>query len=240
MNDLKIGVIGGMGPEATSEFYMKLIKATRAKKDQEHYHVFIDSNAKIPDRTKAILENGKSPVSEITKTAKNLELLGVDVACMPCMTAHYFIEDIQKEVSYTIMNVFEEVKKYIYNNFPSHLKVGVLATTGTIETGLFDKYLGDVNVIYPNHISQKRKVMEAIYGENGLKSGQTEGEPVELLIEASNELIESGANIIICGCSEIGMVLKEDMIEKPLIDPMDTLVNATIGHSEEVRIKNVK
>ena len=70
--------------------------------------------------------------------------------------------------------------------------------------------------------------MKAIYGERGIKAGNIEGEPLELLIMASNELIEKGAELIIAGCTEVGLVLKPHHIPKPLIDPMDVAVEIAL------------
>lgn len=225
MNDKVIGIIGGMGPEATADFYIKIIKATKAKKDQEHFRVIIDSNAKIPDRTEAILGTGESPVKAMIQTGKNLELLGVDVACIPCITSHYFLEEVQKELSYPILNALEEVGRHIKNKYSEVTKIGVLATTGTIKTGLFEKYMPEFTILYPNEISQTEKVMKAIYGKNGIKCGNTEGEPLNLLKEAGYELIDKGAELLISGCTEIILALKPSYISKPLIDPMEVVAN---------------
>lgn len=64
MNDTILGILGGMGPEATADFYMKIIRATTAKRDQDHFRVIIDSNVKIPDRTAGILGLGESRSSK--------------------------------------------------------------------------------------------------------------------------------------------------------------------------------
>lgn len=228
MNDKIIGILGGMGPEATAECYLKIIRATNASKDQDHYRVIIDSNAKIPDRTQAISGRGENPVPEMIHTAKNLEKLNVDVACIPCMTSHYFIDEVQKAVSFPLLNAFLELKKYIQDYYPSVRKIGVLATTGTLETGLFNKYLDHLEVINPTPYTQNDKVMRAIYGENGIKSGNTDGEPLHLLKDASQELLDNGAELIISGCTEIGLVLKPYHLPVPLIDPMEVVANVVV------------
>ncbi|WP_226581923.1 aspartate/glutamate racemase family protein [Halobacillus litoralis] len=231
MNDKIIGILGGMGPEATAECYMKIIRATNAHKDQDHYRVIIDSNAKIPDRTEAISGRGRNPVPDMIDAAKNLEKVNVEVACIPCMTAHYFIDEVQKAVSFPLLNAFLELKKFISDHYPSVKKIGVLATTGTLETGLFQKYLDHLEVIYPTPITQHEKVMKAIYGDNGIKSGNTDGEPLALLKEASQELLDNGAELIISGCTEIGLVLKPYHLPIPLIDPMEVVANVVVKES---------
>ncbi|MBN8236284.1 amino acid racemase [Halobacillus kuroshimensis] len=231
MNDKIIGILGGMGPEATAEYYMKIIRATQAEKDQDHYRVIIDSNAKIPDRTAAISGRGENPVPQMIDAAKNLEKVNVDVACIPCMTAHYFIDDVQKAVSFPLMNAFEELKKYIEDHYPGVRKIGVLATSGTLQTGLFKKHLGHLDVIEPRPVTQTEKVMESIYGSNGIKSGNTDAEPLSLLKAAAEELLDQGAEVIISGCTEIGLVLKPYHLPVPLLDPMEVVAHAVVKES---------
>ncbi|MCR1899302.1 amino acid racemase [Irregularibacter muris] len=226
MNDKIIGIIGGMGPEATADLYMKIIKATKVKKDQDHFRVIIDSNAKIPDRTKAILGIGQSPVDALVETGKNLEKSDVDIACLPCITSHYFIDEIQEKLSYPIMNALVEVGKYIEHDYPHVKNVGILATSGTVKTGLFSKYLPNMNVLYPDSTTQVQKVMEAIYGDEGIKNGNTGDKPLNLLKEASMELMDKGAELIISGCTEIALALKPHHLSRPLIDPMMVVANA--------------
>ncbi|WAM34196.1 cysteate racemase [Caldicellulosiruptor morganii] len=230
MNDKIIGIIGGMGPEATADLFMKIIQKTKVEKDQDHFRIIIDNNPKIPDRTKAILYGGESPVEELIKTAKNLEKAGVDVACIPCMTSHYFIQEIQKSVSYPIINAFEVVRKHIIKHYPNVKKIGVLATTGTVKMGMYEKYLEFAKVIYPSSTIQEEKVMEAIYGEKGIKRGVKNEIPLNLLRDAAKHLISQGAELIILGCTEIGLVLKQEHVEVPVIDPMDVLADELIKY----------
>ncbi len=234
MNEKILGIIGGMGPEASAQLYMKIIKKTSVKKDQDHFRIIIDSNPKIPDRTKAILGLGESPVPEIVQTAKNLENMGVELACIPCMTSHYFYDEIVKQVKLPIMNALEELNAYLEKNYPSVKKVGVLATTGTKNTKIFDQYLKGYTMIYPDETIQEENVMKAIYGEGtGIKSGVLTGEPVRLLLEAGESLILKGAEVIILGCTEIGLVLNENNLSFPGIDPLNVMAEAMIEKGRE-------
>lgn len=232
MNNNIIGIIGGMGPEATANLYMKIIKATHVERDQDHFRVIIDSNPKVPDRTSAILYGGESPVNTLVGMGKNLEKLNVDIALLPCITSHYFIKEVQNQLSIPIINALEELNNYIKSYYPNVTKIGVLATSGTIKSGLFEKFIKDIEIIIPSPPSQERKVMKAIYGEKGIKAGNIEGQPLELLISASNELIQEGAELIIAGCTEVGLVLNSHHISKPLIDPMDGIVELVIREEE--------
>lgn len=226
MNDKVIGILGGMGPEATADLFLKIIKSTKVNSDQDHYRIIIDNNPKIPDRTKYILGLEENPLPAIIETGKNLEKAGVDIACIPCITSHYFIEEVQKNLEIPILNSLAQTNKYIEKNYTNTTKIGILATTGTINTKLFEKYIKNVNIIYPDKNTQNNNVMEAIYSEKGIKNGNTNGYPLNLLIEASNKLIQNGAEIIISGCTEIALVLKQCHISVPLLDPMKIVAEA--------------
>lgn len=228
MNNKLIGIIGGMGPEATVDLYMKIIKATQVEKEQDHFRVIIDSNPKIPDRTAAILGNGESPLEAMIETGKNLEKLGVEIACIPCITAHYFIEDLQKQLAFEVINVLKEINRHLKDNYPKVRNVGVIATMGTIDTQLFNKYLAEFNIIYPSEKSQREKVMEAIYGVEGIKRGYLEGKPLDYLQEVVKELQDQNAEVIIAGCTEVVLVLKSNHIDIPLIDPMEILAKRVL------------
>ncbi|HUV38977.1 MAG TPA: aspartate/glutamate racemase family protein, partial [Planctomycetota bacterium] len=90
-----IGVLGGMGPEATADFFVKLIRLTPARCDAEHLHVVIDSNPQIPDRTAFIERKGPSPLPLLVAAARRLVDAGADLLVMPCITAHLFIDEIR-------------------------------------------------------------------------------------------------------------------------------------------------
>lgn len=233
MKDKIIGIIGGMGPEATAGLFLKIIKATPVEKDQDHFRVIIDSNPKIPDRTTAILGNGPSPLEAMIETGRNLEKLGVSVAGIPCITAHFYIEELQKALSYKILNALQELQKIISSELPGIEKIGVLSTTGTMKTRLFDRYFPEHKILYPSAHTQETKVMEAIYGKCGIKKGFLGEYPTNLLIEAGQELVEKGAGALIAGCTEIPLVLRQEHFCVPLFDPMEALARALITYPVE-------
>jgi len=221
MNDKILGIIGGMGPEATVSFYKRIIASTEVTCDQDHYRVIIDSNPKIPDRTSAILHGTTSPLPALIETAKNLEKLGVVVAGIPCITAHYYIDDLRKHTSINIVSAIEAVDHKLRTEHQGKT-IGILATSGTVQTKLFNRQLENP-IIYPIADSQEKKVMEAIYGEQGIKNVGITKRSLNLLIAAGNELIERGAEVIIAGCTEIGVILNQDHVNCAFIDPMDVL-----------------
>ncbi|MDO4545634.1 MAG: amino acid racemase [Bacillota bacterium] len=110
----KLGVIGGMGPEATSYFYESLIAHTVADRDQDHIDMVILSHASMPDRTGAILAGGdreEDLLRKLIEDAKTLERLGASNIAIPCNTSHYYYEQIQNAVGISIINMVEESVK---------------------------------------------------------------------------------------------------------------------------------
>lgn len=107
-NKKTIGILGGMGPLATSDLFKKIIDVTDVDKDQDYPRVLIDNNTNIPDRTMAILHGGESPVPEMVRSTTVLSEMGADVLIIPCNTAHYFYNVIADSVTIPVLNMIKE------------------------------------------------------------------------------------------------------------------------------------
>lgn len=222
-----IGILGGMGPEATAELFYRIIRATPARKDQDHLGIIIDNNPKIPDRTAAIIGKGPSPLPEMVETAKNLERAGADFIIMPCVTAHHYYEELKKSVKIPILDMIELTAQKIEKDFPSVNNAGLIATMGTIKNKTYDQALGriGVRVIIPPE-SMEEDVMKAVY--NYIKAGSlTEGK--HIIVNVANQLIAMGAEAIICGCTEVSMVLKSGDLSIPVIDSLQILAETAVA-----------
>jgi len=226
-----IGILGGMGPLATVELFKRIVLKTPARRDQDHLRIIIYNNPKIPDRTAYILGKGENPLPELIKSAKKLESCGADFIIMPCNTAHYFLEEIQKAIRIPIISMIEATAEYIEKL--GLRKVGLLATTGTIVAGIYQRSLRrrGIEVITPSERDQE-KVMKGIY--EGVKAGNLKlGR--ELLLEIAKKL-EKVSEGIIAGCTEVSVALKQEDLNVPLIDPLDIIaekaVRLALGESE--------
>ena len=135
-----IGILGGMGPLATADLFRKITLLTDAACDNEHIRVYIDSNARIPDRTAAILSGGPDPVPEMASALRSLERCGADCVIMPCNTAHYFLPRLQAMTSLPFLSMLEATAKTCAKDFPGQT-AAILATKGTLATGLYEKAL---------------------------------------------------------------------------------------------------
>jgi len=230
MKERIIGVLGGMGPEATLDLFQKIIKNTKAVKDQDHLRVIIDSNPKIPDRTPAILGSGENPLPLMIETARNLERAGAHFIVIPCVSAHYFIKELREGITIPVISIIEEVAGEVERRLPAIRQVGLIATTGTIKAGLFQDRLREtgVEVLVPTPEDQENLVMSAIYGESGIKAGFTSLENKGNILKASNALIEKGAQGIIGGCTEVPLVVQQGDMEVPFFDSLNILALAAI------------
>lgn len=228
-----IGIIGGMGPAATIKLQQQIFDSTNAATDQEHVPVITYSFPQMPDRTQAILYGGESPVPHLQRVAKVLEDGGASALLMPCNTAHYFIEDVRAAVSIPVIDMIEETARHISEIY-GNLKVGLLATNGTVLSGIYQDRLSryGIDVVVPEEIEQETLVMEAIYGPGGIKAGFSEL-PAKQLQLAVDQLMKKGAQIIIGGCTEIPLVLKEEDIGMVVVDPSQIVAEMSVKYCME-------
>lgn len=219
-----IGIIGGMGPMATVDLYKKIVELTPANSDKDHLHIVIDNNTSIPDRTESILGYGEKAIFELVRSAVKLEDIGADILIMPCNTAHFYYDEIKKFIKIPFINMVEETVKEIRRKGIN--TVGILATDGTIKSGVYsrmcDKY--GVKYIIPDEVSQ-REVMAVIY--QGVKAGNfhidTNGFKV-----AINKLENLGAEVLVLGCTELPIAFQMFHIEAKTIDPASILAKVAI------------
>jgi len=226
--DKVVGVLGGLGPEATKVMFERIIEMTPAQTDSEHIRVIIDSNPKIPDRTQAILHGGESPVNAMSETARTLQGAGANFIIIPCMTAHFFRDEVAKSVDVPILDAFGLVAEYITKNYPTVKNVGVIATSGSIKSGLYNRNFENFTLIVPDDDVQEKVVMELIYGKQGLKAGVKNKDNLMDLDSIANHLRNKGAEIIIAGCTEIGIIASKFEGGLPVVDPLDVLAMKTV------------
>lgn len=225
-----IGIVGGMGPDATALFFKKIINSTPANRDQDHIKIIIYNNPKIPDRTNAILDGGENPVQAVVEGLKFLENGKVDVIAIPCVTIHHFYEELIKELNTPVMNLVDETAKHIKKKFPKNRQIGILATKGTYQGQIFERGFKKYNLvtIVPDEKCQE-KLMESIYSDDGIKAGYSTGAPKEKIVEVTKKLTEKGAEIIVGGCTEIPIAIQQLDLDVPFIDSLDVLAKAVIS-----------
>jgi aspartate racemase len=218
-----------MGPEATAHFFSLIIKHTAAAKDQDHLPVLIYNLPQIPARTPAILGQGPSPVLLLRKGVRTLARAGADFIVIPCVTAHAFLSEIRRTSSVPVISLLDESLAGAKKLKPGLKRAGLLASAGTVRAGLFAKTFGrgGIEIITPTG-KEQAQVMEAVFGHRGVKAGFTVGRPRRLVLEVARRLIRRGAEAIIAGCTEIPLVLGDEDIPVPFIEPMRIAAQAAI------------
>lgn len=240
----RLGILGGMGPDATGDLFNTINRITRdetsVSSDQDYLSIRVANNPQTPDRTKYI--NGESDedpfpylmmgIDELVSGPRPARIIGI-----PCNTAHYFVPALERYIdergyNLEIVHMIEETAKQIKQAFPDAGSVGLLATSGTLRTGLYHMILEEngLSVIAPNDEDQDTLVMEGIYGKRtgkGVKAGHLD-EPRGLFIEAATKLQEAGASVVIEGCTEIPLALSQNDTQIPLVNPTEVLARSMV------------
>lgn len=217
---MTLGVLGGMGPMATVLFLEHIVNFTNAGNDQEHINTIIYNMPSIPSRTDFILNNSnESPLPHLIKYVTALKNLNVSIIAIPCVTAMYFYSQISN-LGVEVCNIADIA---LNDSEKQNNKIGVLATTGTVSSNVFQNlYKGDI--ILPNTHYQNI-IMDIIF--NSVKGGY----PVNKnkFIEVINHLKEKGSNKIILGCTELSIAKKEcNLKDDMLIDALEQLAKHCI------------
>ena len=207
----KVGIIGGVGPAATVDFMRKIVNNTEARRDQDHIRMVVEHNPGIPDRTANLIGDGEDPTIALYAACKRLEENDANLIAIPCNTAHAYVARIQPHLSVPIVNMLHETVSHIVRRHPECRKVGVLATSGTVASKVYHDAIaaGSLETIVPDEHHQAL-VMDAIYGEQGVKAGHIEGACKRQLRTAMEHLAARGADVLILGCTELPLLQAED------------------------------
>lgn len=232
----KLGVVGGVGPAATVDFLDKVVRNTPARRDQDHLRLLVEQNPQIPDRTEHLVGDGMDPTLALYATCKKLQAGEADLIAIPCNTAHAFVEAIQSQLDIPIMNMLTVTVKHIREMFPTLQKVGLLATSGTVASGVYRRAFEDHDLqeVVPSPQLQAR-VMNAIYGPQGVKAGFASEQSVADLDAAIDELAAQGVEVIVLGCTELPLLLSEPERltargnRVALVDPTDILAKRCVS-----------
>jgi aspartate racemase len=222
-----VGVLGGMGPAATLDFFARVLAQTNASRDQDHIRLIIDCNPSVPDRNAAIEGTGPSPAPALQEMARGLARAGAELLVMPCNAAHAFEAEIRAATDLPFIGIITATAHALRRAEPHAHHAGILATTGCIDAGLYQTALDriDIEPIVPR--SATRDLF--IQALHRIKSGDTGDTPKREMMSVAEALIAEGAQAIIAGCTEVPLVLASADVTVPLLNSTDCLVQATIA-----------
>ena len=220
----KLGVIGGLGPQAGVYFLQLVTELTDAGKDQDHIEILFHSCPQIPDRTAFILgESNEDPAPGMAEAGRGLALAGADIIAIPCVTANYFYDRLQAEIPVPVIDTIEETAKYLTARRIK--RAGIMATDGTIHAGLFQKHLekAGIECIVPDEAHQK-SVMHIIY--DNVKAGKAPEK--EHFVRVRDALLGAGAELILLGCTELSMLAHAGFTGPECLDVMRLLAAVSV------------
>jgi len=221
-----IGVLGGMGPAATSAFMQRIIDLTFAEDDAQHVPLLVDMNPQIPSRIDAILEGTESPGPTLARMAKALEERGAKALAMPCNTAHYYANHITDPCGIPLLNMLTLSAENIHDLIGAG-KVGMLASPLTDQVGIFRGAFApyDLEAVFPKDADYVLSIIRKIKAEgvNADMGGQ--------LTELGRELESRGASCLLIGCSEFSLLTGQIETDLPVRDTVDILAGKVISFS---------
>ena len=221
-----VGVLGGMGPEATVDFMAKVIALTNAVRDQDHVRMLVDHNPHVPNRQEAILAGGEDPGPALAKMAAGLEAGGADFLVIPCNTAYVFEDAILAATHVPLISIIGVSIAAAQEQAPGAQRIGVLATDGCLRSGIFQAGLDEAGLAADLPTDDElRELMSLVKTIKAGKQSDTTGHTMAGLAGA---LVSHGAGAIIAGCTEIPLVLDQDAVSVPLISSTDALAEITV------------
>lgn len=221
----KLGILGGMGPLASKIFYERIIKNTKASSDNDHIDIMLLSHASIPDRTRLILKK-KDPAVLLNKVAEDInvfESYGVSNIAAACNTFHYFLDQVQELTAIPFINMVDLTVKEAAKHGKT---VTVLATKGTLKTGIYDKYLDKYGLDHERvGINISNELMNIIYGVKATNNIES---------DRFNQILSyyiSRGSIPILACTELSSLILDADLEEKSIDALSVLTREAILRS---------
>ncbi|WP_197093398.1 aspartate/glutamate racemase family protein [Nonomuraea sp. SBT364] len=210
-----VGVLGGMGPAATADFYGKLVEETPATGDQSHVPVVIWADPRVPDRSLNLLGLGEDPTPQLQHGIRALKRAGCEVLAVPCNTAHAFVPRLADEAGLELVSIVEVTADALAS--AGVTAAGLLATSGTLHSGLYADALGErgIAAVEPS-AGEQRQVSAAIAA---VKSGAVTAGQRAALAEVARSLAGRGAERVVAACTEIVLALDSHRVPVPVLDP---------------------
>jgi len=234
-----LGIIGGMGSEATAEIFRRIVALTNASFDQEHMKICVLNKSQIPDRTDYLLNNGQNPLPLIIEGINELKSLNTRFFIIPCNTSHVFSDVLGDQEDIVFIDMVKTTKTYLRKQCREE-KICILGTTGTISADVYnDEYSADrICMVYPNHLLQL-KVMDIILSVKA--NNRTMMENRKRIIAIMKKIVEeSGYCTFVVACTELSVIMADLKMDGfKIIDAMELLaIIAILEYGYIVNVKN--
>lgn len=217
----KLGILGGMGPEATALFLSRVIAHTKADTDEEHVPCIVLNNTLIPDRTAALLGVGESPVEALQADVDTLAALGVEVIATPCNTAHAFLSELVFPEHVTFVNMVEETLRAAGTERP----LCVLGTTGLNRVGVYES-AADGHRFIPLTEEEQTAAMDAI---TLVKASRHAEAKVRLFSAAESVFSREKDVLFLLSCTELSVLREAFEAKFDALDALEVLAVETVA-----------
>lgn len=223
-----LGILGGMGPAATADFYAKVVRHTPATRDQDHLRVAIWADPTVPDRVAAVFGGGVDPYPAMLAGAERLRGLGAALIAMPCHTAHVFRERLARDTGLPFLDMVAETVAALADRTGPAGAVGLLATRGTLHSRLYQDRCAaaGISTLLPDEAGQ-RAVDTAIAH---VKVGEPDAARAALGAVLTG-LAVAGAATVVLACTELPLAAPVGVAAESLpavVDPTDLLAAAAV------------
>lgn len=218
-----IGILGGMGPEATILLQRKLVEAVPARDDSDHIPLLIDMNPQVPSRIAHLIDGtGDDPGPTLAAMARRLQVAGAVALAMPCNTAHHYAGAITQSVDIPLLNMVELAADHAAKTLGAGGCVGMLASPAVRHTRLFCNALDarGLSAIWPENDDAMLAAIRAIKVDGASPAART------TLLSASSELAAAGAALQFIACSEFSIIADSVAPGVQAVDTLDLLVAA--------------
>ncbi|MCP3855388.1 MAG: amino acid racemase [Actinomycetia bacterium] len=230
--DKTVGIMGGMGPEATIDLMRRVVEATPAGDDIDHVRMLVDNNPKVPSRIEALIEGtGETPVPHLVDMARGLEQQGADFLVIACNTAHHYHSEVAAAVGVPVLNMVALAARHIVEAHPDTGRVGLLASTALQLVHLYEPAFAGhgIEVVYPTPELQDQ-VMDLI---RAVKAGQATDAQIRRYREAAADLVANGAQCLLIACTELSVVTSGLEVAAPVHDASEILAQAVVRMARE-------
>ncbi len=208
-----LGILGGMGPLATSYFFQEILRWTDAKKDWEHLRIIIDNNVDIPSRTRALLYGEESPVESMRQACFNLMEMGCEYIAVPCNSAHSFFDEVVRDNEMPWVNMI----KVISDTLTKHKNVLVLGGYSVISRKIYDKYLANTIYLQDNDL---------VYGI--IEDIKVNNINTDKLFQLYDEINKLDVGCVLLACTELPILLKPEHVVCKMIDGNEIYIKKLI------------
>lgn len=222
-----VGILGGMGPEATILLMQKVLNAVPATDDADHIPLIVHQNPQVPSRIKALIEGtGEDPGPVLARMARDLDAAGAAGLAMPCNTAHHYAKVVEEACDLPFLDMLELTADSLAR--AGARRVGLLASPATRLTGVFEAPFA-ARGLEPVTLPDDSALLAII---RAVKAGQDPADLAPRLSDQARALVAEGADHLLVACTELSLLTDALPDGTPWTDSLDCLVDGIVTFAQ--------